>query len=61
MERDQNSAFGESSLDNSLKLAAARDLRRQFAAVLSEPLPPDLKRFIALLENLPSSPRSKNG
>jgi hypothetical protein len=55
MERDQNNAFAASSLDNSLKLAVARDLQRQFSAVLSEPLPPDLKRFIALLETVPGS------
>jgi hypothetical protein len=55
MEGDQNSAFAEASLENTLKLAMARDLQRQFSAVLTEPLPPDLKRFITLLESLPSS------
>jgi hypothetical protein len=61
MTRDQSSAFAAASLDYSLKLAVARDLQRQFSAVLTEPLPPDLKRFIALLENLPSSRPRKNG
>jgi hypothetical protein len=61
MERDQNSAFAASSLDTSLKLAMARDLQRHFSAVLTEPLPPDLKRFIALLEIMPSSRQRKSG
>jgi hypothetical protein len=53
MQRDQNSAFAASCLDNSFKLAVARDLQRQFSSVLTEPLPSDLKRFIALLETRP--------
>ena len=55
MERDQDSAFAEASLENTLKLPMARDLQRQFSAVLAEPLPPDLRRFITLLQSLPSS------
>jgi hypothetical protein len=51
MERRQNDAFAERSLDDSLKLAMARDLQRHFSAVLTEPLPPDLQHFIALLES----------
>jgi hypothetical protein len=61
MERDPSDAFAASSLDNSFRLAVARDLQRQLSAVLTEPLPPDLQRFIALLENLPSSRLRKNG
>ena len=54
-------AFADTSLDDSLKLAIARDLQRQLSAVLNEPLPPDLQRIVVLLENLPSSPQRKNG
>jgi hypothetical protein len=32
MERGQNSAFAEASLENTLKLAMARDLQPQFSA-----------------------------
>jgi len=61
MERDQNSASAASCLDNSFKLAVARDLQRQFSSVLTEPLPSDLKRFIALLETRPRSRQRKSG
>jgi hypothetical protein len=55
MERDQSGAFAASRFDHSLKLALARDLQRQFSAVLTEPLPFDIKRFIALLDTMPIS------
>src|SRR6187402_1952453 len=56
MQRCRNHAFAERSLvDDSLKLAMARDLQRQFSAGLTEPLPPDLQRLIALLDSMSRS------
>jgi hypothetical protein len=39
----------ERNVGDSLELTMARDLQRHFSAVLTEPLPPDLQRFMALL------------
>ena len=50
--------FAGAHAGDTLKLAIARDLRRYFSAVLTEPYPPDLERFIALLETDPSSQHS---
>ena len=61
MERREENAFAGAHADT-LKLAIARDLQRYFSAALTEPYPPDLERFIALLETDPSSqPSGKKG
>jgi hypothetical protein len=39
-------------LDQSLKLAIARDLQRMWSDVLHEPLPTDLRRLIDRLEQV---------
>jgi len=52
MERRGINAFADTSLDDSLKLAIARDLQRQLSAVLNEPLPPDLQRIIDRLQKV---------
>jgi hypothetical protein len=58
MERREENAFAGAHAGDTLKLAIARNLQRHFSAVLTEPYPPDLERFIALLETDPSSPPS---
>ena len=46
----QLNVFGEASLDNSIKLAVARDLERLYAPLVGEPIPPNLRSFIYRLE-----------
>jgi hypothetical protein len=58
MERREENAFAGAHAGDTLKLAIVRDLQRHFSAVLTEPYPPDLERFIALLEADPSSQQS---
>ena len=58
MERREENAFAGAYAGATLKLAVARDLQRYFSAALTEPYPPDLERFIALLETDPSSQQS---
>jgi hypothetical protein len=58
MERREENAFAGAPSGDTLKLAIARDLQRHFSSVLTEPYPPDLERFIALLETDPSSQQS---
>jgi hypothetical protein len=58
MERREENAFAGAYAGATLKLAIARDLQRYFSAALTEPYPPDLERFIALLETDPSSQQS---
>ena len=50
MEQRQLNAFATGNLDRDVKLAIARDLQRQWSSVLTEPLPPNLQRFISRLE-----------
>jgi hypothetical protein len=45
-------AFAEQKLEDSLKLAWARDLQRMWSDVLHEPLPTDLRRLIDKLEQV---------
>jgi hypothetical protein len=58
MERREETAFAGPDAGDTLKLAIVRDLRRHFSAVLTEPYPPGLERFIVLLETDPSSQHS---
>ena len=46
----QLNVFGEASLDNSIKLAVARDLERLYAPLVAEPIPPNLRSYIDRLE-----------
>ena len=46
----QLNVFGEASLDNSIKLAVARDLERLYAPLVGEPIPPNLRSYIYRLE-----------
>jgi hypothetical protein len=46
MERRQLDLFAKGNLDNSLKLAIARDLHRLYASLVAEPVPPHLRAFI---------------
>jgi hypothetical protein len=52
MEHRPISAFAEQKLEDSLKLAWARDLQRIWSDVLQEPLPADLRRLIDELEQV---------
>jgi hypothetical protein len=42
----QLNVFGEAGLDNSIKLAVARDLERLYSPLLTEPIPPNLRSYI---------------
>jgi hypothetical protein len=42
----QLNVFVEASLDNSIKLAIARDLERLYSRVVTEPIPPNLRSYI---------------
>ena len=46
----QLNVFGEASLDNSIKLAVARDLARLYSPLVTEPIPPNLRSYIDRLE-----------
>ena len=52
MEHRQINAFAEQKLEDSLKLAWARDLQRMWSDVLQEPLPTDFRRLIDKLEQV---------
>ena len=52
MEHRPINAFAEQKLEDSLKLAWARDLQRIWSDVLHEPLPTDLRRLIDRLEQV---------
>jgi hypothetical protein len=52
VEARQINVFADKNLDDSLKLAIARDLQRQLSAALNEPLPPDLQCIIDRLQKL---------
>jgi hypothetical protein len=52
VERRPINAFAEQKLEDSLKLAWARDLQRIWSDVLQEPLPTDLRRLIDRLEQV---------
>ena len=39
-------AFAEASVENSFKLAIARDLERLYSPLLTEPIPPNLRSYI---------------
>jgi Anti-sigma factor NepR len=45
-------AFADQKVEDSLKLAWARDLQRIWSDVLHEPLPTDLRRLIDRLEQV---------
>ena len=45
-------AFADQKVEDSLKLAWARDLQRIWSDVLHEPLPTDLRRLIDKLEQV---------
>jgi hypothetical protein len=53
MERRDLNAFPIGKIDHDLKLALARDLRRLWSSLLTEPLPPNLQRFIDRLDRPP--------
>jgi len=42
----QLNVFAEAGLDNSIKLAVARDLERLYAPLVGEPIPPNLRSYI---------------
>jgi hypothetical protein len=42
----QLNVFAEAGLDNSIKLAVARDLERLYSPLLTEPIPPNLRSYI---------------
>ena len=46
MERRQLNVFADSNLDQSIKLAIARDLERLYSSVVAKPIPPHLRTFI---------------
>ena len=46
MKARQLNVFVEASLDNSIKLAIARDLERLYSRVVTEPIPPNLRSYI---------------
>jgi hypothetical protein len=48
----QLNAFAEASLENSFKLAIARDLERPYSPLVTEPIPPNLRSYIDPLERL---------
>ena len=52
MEHRPINAFAEQKLEDSLKLAWARDLQRMWSDVLQEPLPTNLRRLIDRLEQV---------
>jgi hypothetical protein len=58
MERREENAFAGADAGDTLKLAIVRDLQRHFSTILTEPYPPDLEPFIALLETDLSSQHS---
>ena len=53
----QLNVFGEASLDNSIKLAVARDLERLYSPLLTEPIPPNLRSYIDRLGQATESER----
>jgi hypothetical protein len=55
VEHRQINAFAEQKLEDSLKLAWARDLQRMWSDVLQEPLPTNLRRLIDELEQVTGS------
>jgi len=52
MEHRRLNAFAEQKLNDTIKLAWARDLQRMWSDVLHEPLPTDLRRLIDRLERV---------
>jgi hypothetical protein len=52
VEHRQINAFADQKVEDSLKLAWARDLQRIWSDVLHEPLPTDLRRLIDRLEQV---------
>jgi hypothetical protein len=46
MERRELNVFADENLDHRLKLAFARDLRRLYASLAAEPVPPHLQAFV---------------
>ena len=46
MKERQLNVFAEVSLDNSIKLAIARDLERLYSPLVTEPIPPNLQSYI---------------
>jgi hypothetical protein len=55
VEHRQINAFAEQKLEDSLKLAWARDLQRMWSDVLQEPLPTNLRRLIESLRQVTGS------
>ena len=53
----QLNVFGEAGLDNSIKLAVARDLERLYSPLLTEPIPPNLRSYIDRLGQATESER----
>jgi hypothetical protein len=45
----QLNVFTEAGLDNSIKLAIARDLEQLYSPLLTEPIPPNLRSYIDAL------------
>ena len=54
----QLNVFGEAGLDNSIKLAVARDLERLYSPLLTEPIPPNLRSYIDRLEAMTMEKRA---
>jgi hypothetical protein len=52
MKARQLNVFVEASLDNSLKLAIARDLERLYSPLVTEAIPPNLRSYIDRLQAL---------
>ena len=52
MEHRSINSFADQKVEDSLKLAWARDLQRIWSDVLDEPLPTDLRRLIDRLEQV---------
>ena len=52
MEPRRINAFADVNLDDGLKLAIARDLKRLWSEVLEQPLPTELRRLIDRLEQV---------
>jgi hypothetical protein len=46
MKERQLNAFGEARVENSIKLAIARDLERLYSPFVNEPTPPNLRSYI---------------
>jgi len=58
MNVSQLNVFAEAGLDNSIKLAVARDLERLYSPLLTEPIPCNLRSYIHRLEAMTMEKRA---